>query len=65
MSVRHATDQSLAAWATAAQPYHFRVGRGLVDEHQSGRNKHALLSNPTSTRPSDVSPFLLRRAQAF
>src|SRR5665647_2179437 len=65
MSVRHATDQSLAAWATAAQPHHFCIGRGLVDEHQSGRIKHALLSNPAPARPSDVCPFLLRRAQAF
>src|SRR5450755_2062501 len=65
MSVRHATDQSLAAWATAAKPHHFCIGRGLVNEHQSGRIKHALLSNPAPARPSDVWPFLLRRAQAF
>src|SRR5450759_4237343 len=65
MSVRHATDQPLAAWATAAKPPHFSIGRSLVDEHQTGRIKHALLSNPATARPSDVCSFLLRRAQAF
>src|SRR5665647_1960618 len=65
MSVRHATDQPLAAWATAAKPHHFSIGRSLVDEHQTGRIKHALLSNPATARPSDVCSFLLRRAQAF
>src|SRR5665647_1021464 len=54
MSVRHATDQSLAAWATAAQPHHFCIGRGLVDEHQSGRIKHALLSNPAPARATSA-----------
>jgi len=33
MSVRYATDQALPAWATAAEPHHFSIGRGLVDEH--------------------------------
>src|SRR5665647_1219776 len=65
MSVRHATDQPLAAWATAAKPHHFSIGRSLVDEHQTGRIKHALLSNPATARPSDICSFLLRRAQAF
>src|ERR1035437_5059128 len=39
VSVWHATDQPLAAWATAAKPPHFSIGRGLVDEYQSGRFK--------------------------
>jgi hypothetical protein len=56
---------SLAARAPAAQPDHFRIGRGLVDEHQSGRIKHGLPSLPASTCPGHVRAILLRGAQAF
>ncbi len=65
MSVRHATDQPLRAWATAAEPHHFSIGRGLVDEHQSARIKHVLLSNPAPARLGDVRSFLLRCAHTF
>src|SRR5258708_36788157 len=41
------------------------AGGGLVDEHQSGGIKQALLANPAPPRPRHVRPFLLRRAQAF
>jgi hypothetical protein len=44
---------------------HFRIGRGLVDEHQSGRIKHGLPSLPASTCPDHVRAILLRSAQAF
>src|SRR5260370_28102840 len=64
VAVRHAADQSLAAWATAAQPHHLGIGGGLVDKHQPGRIKPALLSNPASACASDVGSLLFRRAQA-
>src|SRR5947209_8042343 len=35
------------------------------DEHQSGRVKKPLLTNPASTCPSDVGALPFRRAQAF
>ena len=65
VSLRYAANQSLAARAPAAQPDHFRIGRGLVDEHQSGRIKHGLPSLPASTCPGHVRAILLRGAQAF
>src|SRR5262249_42783501 len=63
--LRYAANQSLAAPAPAAQPDHFRIGRGLVDEHQSGGIKHGLPSLPASTCPDHVRAILLRGAQAF
>src|SRR5215475_562836 len=65
VSLRYAANQSLAARAPAAQPDHFRIGRGLVDEHQSGGIKHGLPSFPASTYPGHVRAILLRGAQAF
>src|SRR5262249_57421949 len=65
VSLRYAANQSLAARAPAAQPVHFRIGRGLVDEHQSGGIKHGLPSLPASTCPGHVRAILLRVAQAF
>src|SRR2546427_3888580 len=65
VSLRYAANQSLAARAPAAQPDHFRIGRGLVDEHQTGRIKHGLPSLPASTCPGHVRAILLRGAQAF
>src|SRR5215468_3553836 len=63
LSLRYAANQSLAARAPAAQPDHFRIGRGLVDEHQSGGIKHGLPSLPASTCPGHVRAILLRGAQ--
>jgi hypothetical protein len=37
----------------------------LVDKHQPGGVKHALLSHPTSARASDIGSLLLCRMQAF
>src|SRR5499426_945946 len=65
VSLRYAANQSLAARAPAAQPDHFRIGRGLVDEYQSGGIKHGLPSLPASTCPGHVRAILLRGAQAF
>src|SRR5262245_54612604 len=63
--MRHTADQSLTARATAAQPHHLGIGGGLVEKHQSGRIKPALLSNPASARAGDVGAFLFRRAQTL
>ena len=56
------SDQPLAAEATAPEPQHIGAGGGLVDEHQSGGVKQALLSDPSPACPGHVRSFLLRRA---
>src|SRR6266478_383990 len=61
----HISDQELSARTAAIRSYHVGADRGLVDEHQSGRVKKPLLTNPASTCPSDVGALLFRRAQAF
>src|SRR2546421_6943183 len=65
MPLRYTADQTLAAPATATQPHHLRISGGLVDEHQTGRIKHALFSHPPPSRPRHIRAFLLRCAQAF
>ena len=61
----HISDQALSARTAAIRSHHVGADRGLVDEHQSGRVKKPLLTNPASTCPSDVGALLFRRAQAF
>jgi hypothetical protein len=63
--VWHISDQALSARTAAIRSHHVGGDRGLVDEHQSGRVKKPLLTNPASTCPSDVGALLFRRAQAF
>ena len=65
MAVGNGSDQSFAPRATAPKSHQAGAGGGLVDEHQSGGIKQALLANPAPPRPRHVRPFLLRRAQAF
>jgi len=65
MAVGNRADQSFAPRAAAPKSHQAGVGGGLVDEHQSGGIKQALLANPALPRPRHVRPFLLRRAQAF
>ena len=65
MSVRNMVDQPKAARAAASKPHHRGVGRGLVDEHEPGRVKHALLSHPAPPGAGHVRSLLLRRPQAF
>jgi hypothetical protein len=65
MSVWNGCDQSLATQAAASEPHHVCAGSGLVDKHQPGRVKHALLSYPTSAGASDIGSLLLRRMQSF
>src|SRR6266516_3141802 len=52
-------------WGTAPKSHQAGAGGGLVDKHQSGGIKQALLANPAPPRPRHVRPFLLARAQAF
>src|SRR5436305_2421767 len=63
--VGNGPDQSFAAPTTAPKSHQAGAGGGLVDEHQSGGIKQALLANPAPPRPRHVRPFLLARAQAF
>jgi hypothetical protein len=65
MPMRNGADQPFTAMATAPQPYHLGAGASFVDEHQSGRIKHELLSPPASARSGYVRPLLLRGVQAF
>ena len=65
MAVGNGPDQSFAPRATAPKSHQAGAGGGLVDEHQSGGIKQALLANPAPLCPRHVRPFLLRRAQAF
>jgi hypothetical protein len=65
MSVGDRCDQSLTARTAASNPYHVCAGGGLVNKHQPGGVKHALLSYPTSTGASDVGSLLLGRVQTF
>jgi hypothetical protein len=51
--------------ATAVQPHHLGVGRGLINEHQPSRIKHALFSHPAPLGARYVRALLLRRAQRF
>src|SRR6202158_98340 len=65
MTVRCVTDQSNSPWTSAVEPHHLGAGSGLVDKHQPRWVKHALFSNPASSRAGDVGPSLLCGAQAF
>src|SRR5215831_16805745 len=65
MAVGNGPDQSFAPRATAPKSHQAGAGGGLVDKHQSGGIKQALLANPAPPCPRHVRPFLLRRAQAF
>src|SRR5260370_625832 len=56
----HISDQALSARTAAIRSHHVGADRGLVDEHQSGRVKKPLLTNPASTCPSDVGALLNR-----
>jgi hypothetical protein len=65
MSVWHRCDQSLAARAAASEPHHVCASGGLVNKHQPGGIKQALLSYPTSAGASDIGSLLLLRVQTF
>ena len=65
MPVRRVAVQSRAPQTTASQPNHLGGCGSLVNKHQPGRLKHALLSMPALSRAGHVRPVLLRGAQAF
>lgn len=65
MSVWDRCDQSLAARAAASEPHHVCASGSLVNKHQPGGIKQALLSYPTSAGASDIGSLLLLRVQTF
>jgi hypothetical protein len=65
MPVRRVANQSRAPWAPPSKSHHLSGGGGLVDKHQPGRVKHALLSIPAPARAGHVCSVMLRGAQAF
>ena len=65
MSVWGRCDQSLAARTAASEPHHVCASGGLVNKHQPGGIKQALLSYPTSAGASDIGSLLLLRVQTF
>ena len=65
MSMRDVANQSCAPRAPTAESHHLSAGGGLVEKHQAGWVKHALLSMPTPARAGHVRPMLLRGAQTF
>jgi hypothetical protein len=65
MPVRRVADQSSAPRRSTVEPHHLGGGGSLVDKHQSGRVKQALLSNPATARAGDVGASLLRGVQTF
>jgi hypothetical protein len=65
MSVWDRCDQSLVARAAASEPHHVCAIGGLVNKHQPGGIKQALLSYPASAGASDIGSLLLLRVQTF
>ena len=65
MALRHATDQFDATRTAAPSPHHVGGDCRLVDEHQPGRIKHALLSYPAPARSGDVWALLFGRPQTL
>src|SRR6266481_1391847 len=64
-SKRDAADQPDAPWSPPVEPHHVRADRSLVDKHQPGGIKHALLPHPTSPRAGQIRPLPFRGLQAF
>ena len=55
----------IAPWSPSPEPRQVRADRGLVDKHQPGGIKHALLSNPTSARSRHIRSLPFSSLQAF
>jgi len=58
-------DQAFSAGAPAVQAHHIGGDCCLVDKHEPGGIKPALLADPASTRASHVGALALLRPQAF
>jgi len=64
-SKRDVADQSDTSRSTPTEPHHIGADSSLVDKHQPGGIKHALLSNPTSARAGHVCSLSFLGLQAF
>src|SRR5437868_7541623 len=64
-SERNAADHPLAPWRPPVEPHQVRADRRLVDKHQPGGIKHALLSHPTSASSRHICALPLGSLQAF
>ena len=62
---RNAADQPHSPRSAPPEPRHIGADRSLVDKHQPGGVKHALLSDPASARAGHVCPLTFRGLQAF
>ncbi len=65
VTVRDLRHEPLPARGTAAEPDHFGVRTGFVDEDQTSRIKMRLPDAPEPARHSHVEPILLGGAQGF
>src|ERR1700676_4960086 len=64
-SERNGADHPDAPWSSPPEPHHVGADRRLIDKHQPGRIKHALLSNPTSARLRHICSLPFGSLQAF
>jgi hypothetical protein len=64
-SERNGADHPDAPWSPPPQSHHIGANRSLVDKHQPGGIKHALLSYPASARAGHLRSFSFRGLQAF
>ena len=58
-------DHPDATWSPSPKPYQVRADRCLIDKHQPGGIKHALLSYPTSARSRHICALPVGSLQAF
>jgi hypothetical protein len=58
-------DHPDAALSPPPEPHHVSAGRSLVDKHQSGGVKHALLSDPASACSGHIRALPFLGLQAF
>ena len=70
VSVSHAPSGTMPiTWcpveARPREPHHIGADRSLVDQHQPGGIKHALLSHPASAGAGDLRALSFRGLQAF
>src|SRR5712672_582037 len=64
-SKRNGADHPVAARSTPPDPRQVCADRGLVDKHQPGGIKHALLSDPTSACSRHIRSLPFGSLQAF
>src|SRR5436853_2605747 len=64
-SKRHGANHPAASYSPPPEPGHVRADRSLVNKHQPGGIKHALLSDPTSARSRHICPLPFGSLQAF